>query len=73
MGEDAHRAHTPLTVAPDVAGGCGAHIILDILGEKHYQLCPALEGVKDPCWGRPRRAGKSTGGESEVQGDLRLF
>ena len=71
MGEDTHWAHASIGCAFDMAGGHCPRVILDIFSEEHHQFCPALEGVKDPCRSRSRRAGESTRGESEVQGDMR--
>jgi hypothetical protein len=71
MGEDTHWTHTPTAYTSDVAGSCRPRVVLDISNEEHHQLCSALEGVEDPCRSRPRRAGKGTRGESEVQSDMR--
>ena len=71
MGQDAHWTYTSVVITSDVARSYCSRIILGIPVEKHHQLCPALEGVKNPCWGGSRRAGEGTRVESEVKGAMR--
>ena len=71
MGQDTRWTHTSAVITSDVAGSRCPRIILGIPVEKHHQLCPALESVKNPCWGGSRRAGEGTRGESEVEGAMR--
>jgi hypothetical protein len=73
MGQDTHWTFAPVVFTFDVAGICCPCLILGILGEEHHQLCPALESVKNPCWGRSGRAGKGTRVESAIEGEMRWF
>ena len=71
MGQDTHWTCTSVVITSDVARSCCSRVILGVFVEEHHQLCPALEGVKNPCRGGPRRAGEGTRGESEVEGAMR--
>ena len=71
MGQDTHWTWTSAVIASDVARSYCHGVILGIFVEEHHQLCPALEGVKNPCRGRSRRAGEGTRGEPEVKGAMR--
>ena len=72
MGQDTHWTFAPVVITSNVAGSRCSCLILGILGEEYHQLCPALEGVKNPCGGGSRRAGEGTRVESEdVEGEMR--
>ena len=71
MGQDTHWTCKSVVITSDVARSYCSRIILGIPVKKHHQLCPALEGVKNPCRGGSRRAGKGTRGEPEVEGAMR--